>query len=235
MGFFDSLGLKTDFLGNFSFAGIAGGIVIVFLIFFVILFAGGITFAYYYKKLNKNAFRFQIPLYTRTHGKYSRIGIDMAKEVFIPDSNISLFYLKKRKIYTPRPTRKMGTNEYWIEINDNGEWVNFDLSTDPDKDTLALANYDHRDTRYAYVNLKDLIKKNYKDKSVTWWKEHAALITLIVCGLVMAGVMWWFFHLQGKLSIQNVEISKNLVEAAKNIAEAVKGSQNLNSGIIGAN
>ncbi|GAH06563.1 unnamed protein product, partial [marine sediment metagenome] len=130
--------------------------------FVILIVAGGLTFLWNLKKAKKKTFKNRIPIFQTINGKRKRIGSDWAKELFVPDSNISLFYLKEYKIYLARPTRSMGENEYWYAISENGEWVNFDLSVSPDQDTLATANYDHRDTRYAYINLKEIIKKNYK-------------------------------------------------------------------------
>jgi len=126
----------------------------------------------------------------------------------------------------------MAKDEYWYSISENGEWVNFDLSIDPDKDTLSQANYDHRDTRYAYVNLKDLIKRNYKDKAIQWWKDPVIMniISYIIMSFIFVGGCW---ILISKLSSAISQMGP-LVETMKIISEnqlKIAGG-NLNSGVV---
>jgi lipopolysaccharide export LptBFGC system permease protein LptF len=194
------------------------------------IIVGGGIFYYYYKKIKKAQFKNQIPLFMNTHGKLKRMGIDQAREMFIPDSNISLFYLKNKKIYTPRPTRAMGDNEYWYSIGENGEWVNFDLSVDPTKNTLALANYDHRDTRYAYVNVNEMIKRNYKDKSVKWWKEYSNLIFFVVMAFIFIMGCWVLIAKIMSAIEQLAPLVENMAKTAENMARI----QNFNSGVVPA-
>lgn len=233
MGFLDTLGVKGDIFGKINLASIGSVAFWGFIIFVVVILVGVITFFYYSKKLNKIAFKNQIPIFQNINGKHQRIGIDWAKEVFIPDSNVSLFYLRNKKIYIARPTRAMGRDEFWYSISENGEWVNFDLSIDPEKDTLALASYDHRDTRYAYINLKDIIKRNYKDKSIKWWKEYSHIITFIVVAFIFIGACWIILSRTGKLITALGPIAKDMKDASEIMAKAVQNAQNINSGVIG--
>ncbi len=233
MGLLGNLGVKgTE--GAINFNGVGTTIGIIILGFIVLIFAGGITFLYYSKKIKKNLFKISIPIFVRINGKLSRIAIDTAKELFIPDSNISLFFLRGRKIYLARPTRAMGKDEYWEYISENGEFVNFDLSMLSESDTLAQANYDHRDTRYAYTNLKEIIKRNYKDKSLVWWKDPTIMniIAFVIMSLIFVGGVILILSRVGKMIEALGPISKNFVTASENMIKAVQISQNLNSGIV---
>jgi len=232
MGVLENLGVPAGLLGSINWAGIGYWISVVFVFVVVAIIVGVGVFFYYARKANKQSFNNKVPIFTSINGKHSRIGIDEAKEVFIPESNISLFYLKGRKIYIARPTRAMGKNEYWYSISENGEWVNFDLSSEPEKDTLAVANYDHRDTRYAYVNLKDIIKRNYKDKSVQWWKEYSHLITFIIVSIIFVGSCWILLAKIGKLVTEMQPLIAQWTEISKIMSQAVQNAQNINSGVI---
>jgi len=234
MSFLESLGLSTGIFSSISFESLLfwGGL--IFLAFVILIFSGGISFFYYGRKANKLSFKNQIPLFISLNGKNKRAGLDWAKEIFVPDSNIGLFYLKKHKIYLARPTRSMGQNEYWYSISENGEWVNFDLSTDPENNTLAKANYDHRDTRYAYVNLKEIIKKNYKDKSLVWWKDPVIMniIAFIIMSIIFLGGCWFLVAKMSHLIGQMGPFLDKMDIIADKMADAVKNAQNINSGII---
>ena len=233
MGFLESVGVD-GFFGGFNFASLGSWAGLIALSLFILFIGGGVTLLYYSRKAKKISFKFQIPIFMKVNGKYTRIDMDTAREVFVPETNISLIYLLKRKIYIARPTRSMGKNEFWYAIAENGEWVNIDLSQDPEHNNLAIANYDHRDTRYAYVNLKEIIKRNYKDKSIKWWKEYAGVISMIIYGIMLVGAMWFFFWQAGKMISQLAPLADGFRISSENMMQAVKISQNLNSGIIPA-
>ncbi len=233
MGFLESVGVKGGgFFGNVDWGGIGSWVGIIFLIFVLIIIVGIGTFWYYGNKLKKAQFKNQIPIFQTLHGKHSRISIDYAKEVFVPDTNVSLFFLKNKKIYIARPTRAMGKNEYWYSISENGEWVNFDMSTDPEKSTLAQANYDHRDTRYAYINLKEIIKRNYKDKAVKWWKEYSHLITFIIVSFIFIGSSWILLAKIGNLIETLGKVAEQFKVIADTMAKSVQQAQSINSGVV---
>lgn len=229
MGFLGDLGAPNLF-GNMQ--GVGQTSLFIFGIFFILLITGIITFVYYSKKLQKKQFKNKIIIFKEIHGKRTRIGADDAKEIYVPDSNISLYFLKNKKIYIARPTRAMGVDEYWYNILENGEWVNFDLSVVPGQNTLAKINYDHRDTRYAYINLKEIIKKNYSDKSVKWWKEYAPLITFVVVSFIFILGCWILLARIGKLITALGPIAEQFKQIAESMTNSVQVQQNLNSGIV---
>ena len=236
MGFLGDLGVEGGFFGNFSGQTFMFWAGLVFLFVILLIVTAVITFIFVSKKAKKLSYKNQIPIFTTINGKHHRLGLDWAKELFVPDSNISLFFLKKHKIYLARPTRAMGKNEYWYSISENGEWVNFNMSTDPKHNTLAQANYDHRDTRYAYINLKEIIKKNYKDKALVWWKDPVVMniIAFIIMCMVFLGGVWFIVSKLGGAISSLGPFTERLEIIADKMAGAVKNAQNINSGITPA-
>ena len=236
MSFLSSVGADGVISGFLPGKGLLFWVGILFVAFVVLIVAGAVAFLYYGKKSRKKVFRNQIPIFISLNGKHKRAGLDWAKEIFVPDSNISLLYLKSHKIYLARPTRAMGKDEYWYAISENGEWVNFDLSTNPDDNTLAKANYDHRDTRYAYVNLKEIIKKNYKDKSLVWWKDPVIMniISYIIMCIIFVGACWFLIAKMGNLIGQMGPFLDKMDIIADKLAGAVTNAQNINSGVVSA-
>ncbi len=232
MGFLGDLGVNVG--GGGQLQGVGQKIGIVLLIFFVVLFAGIVTFSYYAKKLKKQQFKYKIHIFKDVAGEIQPIDDDLAKEVIVPDTNVGLYYLLKRKIYIARPTRAMGKDAFWYKILPNGEWVNFDMKGVKGEKTLAKADYDHRDTRYAYINLKEIIKRNYRDKSVKWWKEYAPLITFIIISFIFVLGCWVLLAKIGKL----IDSVRPLLDASRQVIEAstdqLQISQNINSGVISA-
>ena len=232
MGIKEDLGLNKviDFFYSPNFVMWFG---IIFLAIIIFVFIGLVTFFYYSKKEKKMSFKHQVPLFQNINGKPKRIGLDWAKELFVPDSNISLFFLKGYKIYLARPTRAMGQNEYWYTISENGEWVNFDLSNNEKDNTLAKINYDHRDTRYAFVNMKEIIKRNYKDKSLVWWKDPVVMniISFVIMTLLFLGGCWFLIAKITLLVGEVAQLIEKIGPIVESINNAVTASQNINSGI----
>lgn len=236
MSFLDSLGVPTGFFQGLSTGNLVFWVIVIVLFFLFLIIAGGITFFYKYKKLLKSQYKNQIPLFQTVNGKNYRVGLDFAKEIYVPDSNISLFYLKGYKIFMARPTRAMGKNEFWYTITPNGEWVNFDLSMDPKHNTMATTNYDHRDTRYAYVNVKEIVKRNYKDKNTVWWKDPVIMniISFVIMALVFVGACWFLIAKMGGLIEKVGQMISEIKPIAQALTDAVKNAQNINSGVVQA-
>lgn len=230
MGLFSDLGVNVG--GGTNWSAIGNGILVVLICFAVVIIVGVFAFIYYQKKLMKVQYKHKIPLFKKLHGKFARIGFDNAKEVIVPDTNVGLYFLKNKKIYIARPTKAMGLDEYWYHISENGEFINFDLSSVPGHDTLSKADYDHRDTRYAYINLKEIIKRNYRDKAVKWWKEYAPLITFIVVSFIFILGCWILLARIGKLINALGPISEQFKQISENMAQAVQTQQDLNSGVM---
>lgn len=236
MGILESVGVEQSLFGSFSGGGLAYWVGIILAAVVLLIIAGAITFFYYARKNKKLSFKNQVPIFMEVHGKQIRVGLDHAKELFVPDSNISLFFLKTHKIYLARPTRAMGKNEYWYSIASNGEWVNFDMSMDPEKNTLANANYDHRDTRYAYVNLKEIIKKNYKDKALVWWKDPVVMniISFVIMSIVFLGGCWFLIAKMGGL-VNSFQAVVNAFEPiAEKMSQSVINARDISSGVTPA-
>lgn len=236
MGFLSDVGVQGDLSGAVPGQGFLFWAGLVFLAIVILIVAGAVAFFYYSKKSKKLSFKNEVPIFVSLNGKHKKVGTDYAKEIYVPDSNISLFYLKINKIYLARPTRAMGKNEYWYSISENGEWVNFDLSTNSEDNTLARANYDHRDTRYAYVNLKEIIKKNYKDKTLVWWKDPVIMniISFVIMCIIFVGAVWFLIAKLGVLIGQMGPFLDKMDIIADKMSGAVQNAQNINSGVVTA-
>lgn len=233
MGFINDLGApKLAGEGGASF-GSAGIIILIILgVFLIVAVVGVITFNYYYKKKQKLQFSEKIHIFKEVHGEPQPIDDDVAMEVYVQDTNVSLYYLKKRKLYIARPTLSMGKSSYWFNILPNGEWVNFALKGSKDGTTFAEANYDHRDTRYAYINLREIIKRNYKDKSTKWWKEYSPLITFVVVSFIFLIGCWVLLAKIGNVAKTLGPVAQAMQVVTENLKTVSSTCQS--SGMVGA-
>ncbi len=178
MGVLDSIGvgggLGIDFGSWLSGAGAFIGLLILFCI------VGVIFFTVYYLKKQKKLYNKKIFWFEEVAGGMIPIGEDNAAEITLPGTNIQVFYIKQKDLFLPRPVKRMGKDAYWFAIRNNREVVNFAMKNINDEMKEANLDYDHTDMRYALTNLKELIKRNYRDKSQTWWREYKDVIALVI-------------------------------------------------------
>ncbi len=225
MGFHDALGISG--IGSF-FEGSGSIVGTILLVFVGIIIFGVIGFFVYRNFFNKKQFYITVNLFKTVNGKKFFIRSDKAREIVIPRTNVRLLKWKSMNIYSAYPTRAMGNNIYAYNINRFGELTNFDFGEGEDP-TEAKVDFDHRDQTYAYLNLQQLINRNYREKNVIgWWKENLPLITVIVAAILLVLAMWFFFSQSDQQLEMWGQISKNLAEAAKSTPSSV------NSGIVSA-
>lgn len=184
MGLSETLGLSKAGV-NFDFGSILGGIGQFLIILFMFLIVGGIFYAVYYTKKKKKQYNKRIFWFEEVNGSMMALGDDKACELTIPNTNINVFYIKEKDMYLPRPVKRMGKDSYWFVIKNNREIVNFAMKNINEEMKEANLDYDHTDMRYALTNLKDLIKRNYRDKSQPWWKEYKDLISVVILVFVL--------------------------------------------------
>ena len=130
-------------------SGIGNAAQIIAIIVVLGIVVGGIT--YYFA--NKKQYNKKIHIFEQVNGQAIPTGIDSAKEIILPNTSIRAYYLKKKKVYLPRPSIQTGINHYWFFIRTDGEWINVGLENLNDKlDELGI-HYDHTDMRMANASL----------------------------------------------------------------------------------
>lgn len=171
--------------GGSTVGGAMSGVMQFLLLVVMFFVVGAIFYWMFYLKKSKADNKQQIHWFEEVNGAIVPIGKDLAKELTIPGSNVQVFYIKGRDMYLPRPRIKMGKNAYWFIIKRNGEIVNFAMKNINEEMKEANLDYDHTDMRYALTNLKELIKRNYRDKSQPWWREYKDVIGLVILIFVL--------------------------------------------------
>lgn len=167
-----------------NLSGIMSGVMQFVLLIGLFLLVGGIFWFVYYLKKRRKRYNKKIFWFEEVHGEMVPVGEDVACELIIPGSNINVFYIKEKDMYLPRPVKRMGKDAYWYAIKNNREIVNFTMANINEDDKAGL-KFDHTDQRYALTNLKELIKRNYRDKSQPWWREFKDVIGLVVLIFVL--------------------------------------------------
>ena len=184
MGLGDTLGLSAAGI-NIDPKSILSGFGQFLIILFLFILVGGIFYYIYYLKKKKKNYNKKIFWFEEVNGAPIPVGDDNACELTIPGSNIQVFYIKEKDMYLPRPVKRMGKDAYWFMIRNNREIVNFSLKNMNEEMKEANLDFDHTDQRYALTNLKELIKRNYRDKSQPWWREYKEVISLVILIFVL--------------------------------------------------
>lgn len=176
----------TEGIGaGFSFDKLMSGTMQFITLLGLFILVGVIIWYFYYLKRSSKAYNKKIFWFEEVNGSMVPIGEDLACELTIPNTSVNVFYIKDKDMYLPRPQKAMGKNRFWFVIKKNGEIVNFVMKNMNEEMKEANLEYDHTDMRYALTNLKDLIKRNYRDKSQPWWREFKDVIAVVVLVFVL--------------------------------------------------
>lgn len=217
MGLLDSLGVG-DLGFNFSPSSLLSGLGQILVLIFLFIIVGGIFYYVYFLKKKKQLYDKKIFWFEEVNGSIVPVGHDDAAEITIPQTNIQVFYIKAKDMYLPRPVKRMGKDAYWMMIKNNREIVNFSMKNINKEMEEANLDYDHTDQRYALTNLKELIKRNYRDKSQPWWREYKDVIGLVILIFVLTLSFIFIISKVGKLIDQVgtlIDTTNQLIQVAQ--------------------
>jgi len=203
--------------------GYLGGLGKILLGVFIFLTIFSIMFFVLWRLKNKKLYNKTIHWFEEVNGSMVAVGTDMATEITIPNTSITAFYIKSKNMYLPRPTKRMGKDSYWFVIKNNREIVNFTMKNINEGMKEANLDYDHTDMRYALVNLRAMIQRNYRDNSKPWWREYKDVIGLVILIFVLS---MSFFFIISKVGVLIDQVGQ-LIDHADTLvksAEALRGS-----------
>lgn len=212
------LGLQgTEFLDNIDLGGLSQGVLGFIVVLLIFLFVAAVVVIISLRIKNTKLYNNTIDWFEEVNGSAVPIGRDMAAILMIPGTNIPVFHIKSKDMYFPRGTKRMGKRSFWYFIKNNKELVNFTMKNLNEEMTEGKLEYDHTDMRYAETNLKELIKRNFRDKSMPWWKEYKEVISTVIIIFV---VTFSFFFIMWRLGDILGEVSRLLTAAEQIIKSA---------------
>jgi len=188
----------VDSLPFGSIFGSLGSLWKVLLGVLIFLTIGSMMFFILWRIKNRKLYNKKIHWFEEVNGNIVPVDTDLATELTIPNTNITTFYIKKKDLYLPRPTKRMGKDSYWFVIKNNREIVNFTMKNINEEMKEGNLDYDHTDMRYALVNLRAMIQRNYRDNSKPWWREYKDVIGLVILIFVLS---LSFFFIISKVAV----------------------------------
>lgn len=136
---------------------------IVVIVFIVLFAAIMITIAVVI--VIRMRFNKKIVIYDKINGRWERTGKDRATELKYGTAGDTVFLLRKRKKYLPRPEEQTGRKEYWFGIRGDGEWVNIGIEDIDFAMKKLKVRFVHPEARYARTALHKGIRERYEKKS----------------------------------------------------------------------
>ena len=223
-------------LDDFGFnIGNVGGILsklftFIFIIIVIIVVAGIVFFIMKRRKDKLSPANKKIGWWEEIQGKLIPTSMDNAKEIIIPGTRLRVFYIKSKDMWLPRFTRGLTKDLFYIAITPKREMVNFTLTSISEDMSKAGLEYDHTDMLWASENLREFIKRNYRDKSTPWWKEFQGAITtaIYIILLTFSFVVILFFMRQMMQEIGG------LLGGISNLLDRIESIEGKGSGIAPA-
>lgn len=171
-------------------------IIILCLIIFTIL--GVLTYLF----LQKLKYKHRIVIWEKIGNHWERTGYDRAMEMKFGIAGDTVFVLRKRKKYLPRPETQTGRREFWFAIREDGEWINIGMEDIDLAQKQAHVNFLHPEVRYARTSMQKAMREEYiKPK----FMEKYGHIIIPFAGFALIGIFLWlmmdkFLTLAGTLN-----------------------------------
>ncbi len=203
-----ALGLEGFDLGfelpEISTAGLGFWVVLILAI--LVFAAVGILIVW--MVFQRKIYNKKIVLFENTGQGYHVAGKDRARTIKVGNGGDELLFLKKRKVYRTAYGRKMGKNEIWFAVGQDGYWYNCILGDlDAKMGMLDIEPID-RDMRAFHVAATRNIMESYGKQ--TFMQKYGVLVISSIFLLVMIIAIWLLMSKAG-----------DLIEAAKPVAEAL--------------
>lgn len=173
-------------LSQFNLASLLDRFLIIAVLLVIVIFSSGVMF-FLFKFLarKKKSKPITIIWWEEIATKMRKVREDKAQEITVPGSNLKLFYIKDTNTWLPRFTEAISPREYYVCITKGKELVNFTLHSLEKQLAEAKLNYDHSDMRWPAENMREFIKRNYRDKAEKWWKAYQGVISTAIYILVL--------------------------------------------------
>jgi len=220
-------GLETGLsLGGFA-ASSVGMYILIFLIALVGIGIAGLAIWYYTQKVH---YKFDIVVFENVSGKGWGVSMkDKARYLRLSKDGTEVFWLRKKKMPLTAYGKKMGTNQYWFAVGQDGGWYNIVLGDlDAKMGTLDIEPVD-RDIKYISVALRKNAAENYGPK-ITFMDRYGTWIlggvTLII---LMAGI-WFLLEQMGNTAQSLTAASGNFEKVVEPITRALAHVDSICSG-----
>lgn len=211
----------------------SGNLIIWVIIIAIILIIVGIILFLWYQSRVYNR---KVMVFENIAGRgYQLVYKDKARLIKLGDAGEELLYLRRKKAYRTAYGSKMGKNEYWFAIGQDGYWYNFVLGDlDAKMGMLDIEPID-RDMRYMHTAIRKNIVDRYQKRS--FMEKYGTIIMTGVFLLIMILGIWFLLGEMGDIASaisQSVETAAKLTEQNARLLSSIDNLRTGGSGIIPA-
>lgn len=221
------MGLLDSFGVSFDVSKIVGALWFYVGLFFIVLIIGlivGGLFVFMRRKKQTKELN-KIGWWEEVNGRLIPTRMDEVEEIVIPGTLLRIFYNRKKDLYIPRFAKAIDKGLYYVALTPTKQMVNFTLPGISEDLKRAKLDYDHTDMLWASENIREFVKRNYKDKAQKWWVAYQQVITTAIYILVLTfSFVIIIYFMRG--------IIQDISKVADNLAQAVANSKS--SGIVPA-
>lgn len=180
----------TSIVPSFDNLGLGGVdftlVLTIFIVAVLIMILIGIAV---YFLIQQFRFNKKIIIFERVGNNWEQTGKDKAIELRTSIIGDTVFYLRKRKKYLPRPELQSGRRTYWYAIREDGEWINISIEDIDLKMKNLGAKFLHPEIRHARTALYRNLKERY-DKPKFLEKYGVLIVNTVVIILMMLIFLW---------------------------------------------
>jgi len=220
-------GLETGLdLGGFAASSI-GMYIMIFLVAVVgIGIAGGVIWWY----LQQRLYKFDIVVFENISGKGWGVSMkDRARYLRLSKDGTEVFWLKKKKMPLTAYGKKMGTNQYWFAIGQDGGWYNIVLGDlDAKMGTLDIEPVD-RDIKYVSVAMRKNAAENYGPQ-ITFMDRYGSWILGGVTLIILMAGGWFLIEQMGNTAQALTSATSEFSKVVEPITRALAHVDSICSG-----
>ncbi len=175
----------ADFGINFNIGDLADKLLTIGMIVLIVIIVAGIGFFLMHMKKKKKTPTIKIGWWEEVQGNLIPTSMDNAQEIIISGTRLKVFYIKSKDMWLPRFSKGLTKDLFYVAITTKRELVNFTLTSIGKDMEKAGLKYDHTDMIWASENIREFIKRNYRDKATPWWKAYQGVITTAIYIIIL--------------------------------------------------
>ena len=210
--------------------GIGTGVISILLAIFVVAIAIGVL---YYMWNTYRIYNKKIIVFENIAGQgFQPVFKDRARLIKLGDGGEELLFLLKKKVFRGAYGRKMGKNEYWFAIGQDGYWYNCVLGDlDAKMGMLDIEPID-RDMRYMHVAVRKNTQERYR--KVKFMEKYGTIVMSGMFVLIMIVGIYFLLDKMGDIAStvnKGIESSVKVQETTNKILSSLDNIVRGGSGI----
>jgi len=192
--------------------GAIGNALMLFLIVCVIF---GLFGWLLYWRITSKQYRYLRLLYKSINGINYLQSTYRARSIPISKAGDNLWFVKGIKRYIAPATKTDAPNRFPHEEREDGEWINFELSTVNEAQTLAGVKFIHQDMRTQRVATGQILEQRLINKG--FWEKYKDMIIHVIFYLITMICMVVIFWQWGGITEQISALVSQLGNLIKEI------------------